>query len=87
MLTNATEPLIRRLKQLEPLRDRLYALSFRVSLDYPDAARHDAGRGEGMFASALAGLQKLHEMGFHVSVASQFARPQPPAEGAMSRCG
>src|SRR5690348_16000374 len=73
VLTNATEPLIRRIQQLEPLRNLACTLSFRVSLDYPDAARHDAGRGEGMFASALTGLQKLHEIGFHVSVASQFS--------------
>lgn len=72
VLTNATEPLIKRLKQLEPLRDRPYALSFRVSLDYPDAARHDAGRGEGMFARALEGLRALHELGFNVSVANQI---------------
>jgi MoaA/NifB/PqqE/SkfB family radical SAM enzyme len=73
VLTNATEPLIRRLKQLEPLRDHPHALNFRVSLDYPEAARHDAGRGEGMFAQALEGLRKLHKMGFHVSVASQLS--------------
>jgi molybdenum cofactor biosynthesis enzyme MoaA len=72
VLTNATEPLIKRLNQLEPLRNRSNPLNFRVSLDYPDAARHDANRGEGMFACALAGLRQLHEMGFHVSVASQF---------------
>jgi molybdenum cofactor biosynthesis enzyme MoaA len=72
VLTNATEPLVRRLGQLKPLRNRPYALSFRVSLDYPDAARHDSGRGAGMFASALTGLRKLYEMGYHVSVASQF---------------
>ena len=71
VLTNATEPLLRRLKQLEPLRNHPHELSFRVSLDYPEATRHDAGRGEGMFAQALEGLCKLHEMGFHVSVASQ----------------
>lgn len=71
VLTNATEPLIRRLKQLESLRGHPHALNFRVSLDYPEAARHDGGRGEGMFAQALEGLRKLHEMGFHVSVANQ----------------
>jgi molybdenum cofactor biosynthesis enzyme MoaA len=72
VLTNATEPLIKRLNQLESLRKRPHPLCFRVSLDYPDAARHDAARGEGMFACALEGLRKLHAMGFHVSVASQF---------------
>jgi molybdenum cofactor biosynthesis enzyme MoaA len=81
VLTNATEPLLRRIKQLKPLQDREHALSFRVSLDYPDAARHDAGRGEGMFATALAGLRKLHEMGFHVSVASQLSSTGTGAPG------
>jgi molybdenum cofactor biosynthesis enzyme MoaA len=72
VLTNATKPLMKRLRQLELLRDRPQALNFRVSLDYPDAARHDAGRGEGMFAQALEGLRRLHDMGFHVSVANQL---------------
>ena len=72
VLTNATEPLIKRLKQLGPLRDRPSALSFRVSLDYPDAVRHDAGRGEGMFARAMEGLRALHELGFNISVANQL---------------
>lgn len=72
VLTNATQPLMKRLRQLESLRDRPHALSFRVSLDYSDAARHDAKRGEGMFAQALEGLRRLHEMGFHVSVANQL---------------
>jgi molybdenum cofactor biosynthesis enzyme MoaA len=79
VLTNATEPLARRIGQLKPLRNRPYALSFRVSLDYPDAARHDAGRGAGMFASALTGLRKLYEMGYSVSVASQFLPHATPA--------
>lgn len=72
VLTNATKPVMRRLKQLESLRDRPHALSFRISLDYSDAARHDAGRGEGMFAQALEGLRRLYEMGFRVSVANQL---------------
>ena len=73
VLTNASEPLIRHFKKLEPLCDRPHALNFRISLDYPEAARHDAGRGEGMFVQALEGLRKLHKMGFHVSVASQLS--------------
>ncbi|SFO14116.1 Radical SAM superfamily protein [Nitrosospira briensis] len=72
VLTNATEPLIKRLNQMESLLDRPNPLTFRVSLDYPDPARHDASRGEGMFACALEALRKLHVMGFRVSVASQF---------------
>src|SRR5687768_6684014 len=34
VLTNATKPLIKRLKQLESLCDRPHALNFRISLDY-----------------------------------------------------
>ena len=73
VLTNGTEPLLRRINQLEPLLNCEYPLSFRVSLDFPDPVRHDSGRGQGMFASALAGLRKLHEMGFNVSLASQLS--------------
>jgi molybdenum cofactor biosynthesis enzyme MoaA len=72
VLTNGTEPLLKRMAQLGTLRDQPHALSFRVSLDYPDEAQHDAVRGEGMFAQALEGMRNLHEMGFHVSVASQL---------------
>jgi molybdenum cofactor biosynthesis enzyme MoaA len=71
VLTNATEPLIKRLKHLKPLRNHSDELHFRVSLDYADPARHDAARGEGMFAQAVKGLRELHGMGFHVSVAHQ----------------
>jgi molybdenum cofactor biosynthesis enzyme MoaA len=71
VLTNATEPLIKRLQQLKPLRDHSCELHFRISLDYADPVRHDGARGAGMFARALEGLRALHEMGFHVSVAHQ----------------
>ncbi len=80
VLTNGTEPLLKRVKQLERFKNGTYALSFRVSLDFPDAVRHDAGRGQGMFASALAGLRKLHEMGFQVSVASQLSSSKAAAD-------
>ncbi len=72
VLTNATEPLIKRLKQLESLREQAHSLHFRVSLDHFEADRHDAGRGVGMFALALNGLRRLHEMGFVLSVANQI---------------
>jgi len=78
VLTNATEPLIKRLPQLEPLRQRAHALHFRVSLDHFSADQHDKSRGEGMFSMALDGLCALHEMGFGVSVANQ-AIPGVPA--------
>lgn len=71
VLTNATAPLLKRALQLKPLRERPYAVHFRVSLDHFLADEHDKGRGEGMFAMALDGLCALHDMGFSVSVANQ----------------
>ncbi len=71
VLTNATEPLIKRLRQIETLRNRMHSLHFRVSLDHFEAARHDAGRGDGMFTMALSGLRSLYDMGFSLSVANQ----------------
>ena len=77
VLTNATEPLIKRLQQLKPLRDRSHSLRFRVSLDHFLADQHDRGRGEGMFSMALDGLCTLHDMGFAVSVAHQTISDLP----------
>ena len=77
VLTNATEPLIKRLQQLKPLRDRSHSLHFRVSLDHFLADQHDRGRGEGMFSMALDGLCALHDMGFAVSVAHQTISDLP----------
>lgn len=71
VLTNATEPLIKRLPQLELLRQHRHSLHFRVSLDHFSADQHDKGRGEGMFALTLDGLCALHDMGFRLSIASQ----------------
>ncbi len=82
VLTNATEPLIKRLKQLTPLLDRENKLHFRVSLDHFDASKHDVGRGEGMFAMALQGMKALHEMGFALSVANQALPGILPEETA-----
>lgn len=71
VLTNATEPLIKRLPQLKPLREQPNAVHFRVSLDHFSAEQHDKNRGDGMFSMALDGLCALHDMGFSVSVANQ----------------
>ncbi len=71
VLTNATEPLIKRLPQLKPLRERPHAVHFRVSLDHFSADQHEKARGEGTFSTALDGLCALYEMGFTVSVANQ----------------
>lgn len=71
VVTNATAPLIRRVHQLEQLKAQPHPLAFRVSIDHPDAERHDAGRGWGNFRRALDGLALLHQRGFAVSVTRQ----------------
>lgn len=77
VLTNATEPLIKRAQQLEPMLEHVHQLHFRVSLDHFDAEQHDRGRGKGMFDCALEGMRRLHEMGFALSVASQTIAKLP----------
>ncbi len=69
VLTNGTRPLRNRMQEILPLAGKPYPLSFRVSLDYPDRARHDALRGPGMFDLALDSLAKLCQAGFKVSIA------------------
>lgn len=71
ILTNGTEPVLNRLEEILPLRDRPHLLKFRISIDYPDPERHDAGRGPGNFRRALQCLGRLHEFGFEVSIARQ----------------
>jgi radical SAM protein with 4Fe4S-binding SPASM domain len=44
--------------------------SFQVSLDGPDAVRHDSVRGAGNFKKSLAGISKFLERGYSVSVLS-----------------
>ncbi|MCW7753536.1 radical SAM protein [Desulfobotulus sp. H1] len=69
VLSNGTRPMQARLEALLPLKEKPHRLTFRISLDHPDAIRHDAGRGEGMFELALTGIRKLLDAGFGVSVA------------------
>jgi hypothetical protein len=45
VLTNGTAPFIRRIHQLAELAAGPHALSFRVSIDYPDETRQDGGAG------------------------------------------
>ena len=73
VLTNGTDALQKRIHQLEALQHRPHPVSFRISIDSPVAAEHDAGRGEGMFELALKGMKALHDMGFHVSLARHMA--------------
>ncbi len=69
VLTNGTKPLRRRFDDVRSLLGQANALRFRVSLDYPDAERHDAGRGRGNFDLAADTLGMLHEAGFEISIA------------------
>lgn len=71
ILTNGTEPVLNRLDEILPLRDKPNSLKFRISIDYPDPDRHDQGRGPGNFHRALQCLGRLHEFGFDVSIARQ----------------
>lgn len=71
VLTNGTDPVLKRLAQIRRLRNAVHPISFRISIDWPDRERHDTGRGAGQFDKALAGLRALHELGFPVSVARQ----------------
>jgi uncharacterized Fe-S cluster-containing radical SAM superfamily protein len=71
VLTNGTAPFIRRSHQLAELARAPQPLSFRVSIDYPDEARHDAGRGLKNFRKALEGLRLLHAAGFTVGITRQ----------------
>lgn len=68
VLTNGTAPFIRRPHQLGQLRAAPHPLAFRVSIDYPDESRHDAGRGLKNFRKALEGLRLLHAAGFAVGI-------------------
>jgi sulfatase maturation enzyme AslB (radical SAM superfamily) len=69
VLTNATDPLMNRMADVQRLCDKPHKLKFRISLDHPDPARHDETRGEGNFLKALTTLGRLHQIGFGVSIA------------------
>ncbi len=71
VLTNGTAPVVRRLTQIRKLAGTACPIAFRVSLDFADEHRHDAGRGAGNFRLALQGLRGLLKAGFGVSVARQ----------------
>lgn len=68
VLTNGTAPLIRRPHHLAQLQGLAHAASFRVSIDHPDEAQHDAGRGYRNFRKALQGLKLLADAGFAVGI-------------------
>jgi|ETNmetMinimDraft_2_1059921.scaffolds.fasta_scaffold00940_5 MoaA/NifB/PqqE/SkfB family radical SAM enzyme len=71
ILTNATYPIRRLLKELPSYRERHgHSLSFRVSLDHYDEAKHDAIRGEGMFTLTVENVLSLSAMGFKPIITS-----------------
>lgn len=80
VLTNATEPLLNRLHEVIPLKEKPFPLSFRISLDYPDPEKHERERGRGNFQLALKTMAYLHENGFHLSVARLGAKDENTAE-------
>ncbi len=84
VLTNGTDPLLKRLPEIEILRRAAHPVSFRVSIDYPDERLHDAGRGRGSFQKALQGLRALHARGFGVSVARQM-KPEEDEHTVLAR--
>ena len=55
VLTNGTDPVLKRLHQIRRLRDCRHPISFRISIDWPDEQRHDAGRGAGQFRQGVSG--------------------------------
>ena len=76
VLTNGTEPLLNRMDEVLGLLQKPHSVKFRVSIDYPDAKRHDAARGPGNFQRALVALGRLHEAGFDVSIARQRGKDE-----------
>ena len=76
VLTNGTVSPLKRLDSLKVLAGRQQPISFRVSIDYPDAAKHDRGRGVGHFNEAILGLKKLYQSGFSVSVARHIEKSE-----------
>ena len=72
VLTNGTDPVIKRLHQIETLTNTAHSIAFRISFDYPEAAKHDAGRGAGSFELSWQSMQALHQLGFKVSIARQM---------------
>jgi molybdenum cofactor biosynthesis enzyme MoaA len=79
VLTNGTDAVLKRLAQIATLREQPHPVAFRVSIDYPDRDRHDAGRGAGNFDLAWQGMLALRALGFRVSLARQMDRGEDGA--------
>lgn len=80
VLTNGTEPLVKRLDALITLQAKQqHPISLRVSIDSPNEQEHDAGRGQGTFLQAFVGLRLLHNNGFLISLARHMAKGEDTA--------
>ncbi len=80
VLTNGTDPVLKRLRQIETLAEQPHPVAFRISIDYADEARHDSARGPGNYRKSWQCLFELHARGFRVSVARQQGRDEDSAE-------
>ena len=77
VLTNGTDPLLKRIDALVALQAKQqHPISFRISIDSPIEALHDAGRGKGSFAKAFIGLRLLHKHHFTISLARHMAKEE-----------
>ncbi len=72
VLTNGTDALYKRIRELDILQASRHPTSFRISLDHYQAETHDLGRGAGNFDKAVQSLKMLHDRGFAVSVACRI---------------
>ena len=71
VLTNATYPIRRFMKEIVALREEFGdRLSFRVSLDHYDMEKHDAIRGKGMFQLTIENVKTLFSHGFKPIITS-----------------
>lgn len=73
VLTNGTDPIIKRMDDVARLARAPNPISFRISIDYPDAERHDADRGEGNFLKSFQTISALRSHGLGVSIARQMS--------------
>ncbi|RLV61157.1 radical SAM protein [Parashewanella curva] len=81
VLTNGTEPLLKRLDSLIALKAKNQnQISFRISIDSPNEQKHDLGRGHGNFSKAFIGMRKLHQHGFSVSLARHIENGEDQAQ-------
>jgi len=84
VLTNGLAPLRRALSWLTPLAAAHPGqITIRISLDAPSAEEHEALRGPGTFAPALAALRTLSRLPLRLAVAGRMTGP--PAEEALLR--